>query len=668
MLIVITHYRFSSIMSYFSAQLMNDVSSSLYSEIAHEMSSGEIQTKFSANQTAAGILDPSDLSKLLDYTYAQVKTVSAATPSLYQVAWGGEDGTSLEVEKFEDGSIVFDFLDRSHIPVTRTITKRDPNGNIIKKEVSKDISYDPRTRPWYIRTKDAKTTTWSEVYPSSRTGLFGISASTPVYKKNGELNGLFKIKLRLDYLENFIASLKFSKNGIIYIVDNNGQVIAFPKIPQAHHKKLMTVQELTAFPWITKSFEEFIKTGRQKFSFQFLGEEYLATYTPLSFLTSNSWWIGVIVPQSDFTNELQRTNLIILVINLLILFLGLVLVSSLVSRVVKPLKSLTKEVERIKSFDLEGDSRIVSRIKEIRYISDAIHAMKQGLRSFKRYVPALLVRQLIETGENAELNGTKKSLAIFFSDIQDFTSIAEQMGPELLIPYMSEYFDKLSRIIVHNKGSIDKYMGDAIMAFWGAPIPEQKPCHRAAKAALACIRCVNEFNAKQVPKGYPALITRIGIHFGEVIVGNFGSSERLNYTAIGDVVNTANRLEGINKVYGTHIIVSETIYQIIHAQFILRKLDCISVKGKTKAGFIYELIGENEEIIPYDTNAYRVAFEKGFSAYQKADWTNAILNFNECVNIYPTDSVAPLFIRRCTQFKEDGPPADWNGVWHFSEK
>jgi adenylate cyclase len=301
-------------------------------------------------------------------------------------------------------------------------------------------------------------------------------------------------------------------------------------------------------------------------------------------------------------------------------------------------------------------------------LSQAIHSMKKGLQSFQRYVPAVLVRQLIETGNDVSIGGSKKKLAILFSDITNFTSIVEKEKPTQVMVQVCEYLNELSNIILQERGTIDKYIGDSIMAFWGAPLDEADPCRLAARAAVRCIKRLEVLNTKWRNEGKVQYPTRIGIHWGEAIVGNMGSSERLNYTAIGDAINFANRLEGINKVYGTNIIVSEAFFKKIQHDFVLRKVDYIVVKGRTSAGFIYELLAENKQDLSFDIDLYRSAFDKGFAAYQNQEWDEAIRCFSECLNIYPQDKVAPIFIDRCKIFKDSLPMQGWQGIWYFEGK
>jgi adenylate cyclase len=335
--------------------------------------------------------------------------------------------------------------------------------------------------------------------------------------------------------------------------------------------------------------------------------------------------------------------------------------------VVRPLKKITADIVRIKNFDLSGDLRVNSRIKEISYIADALTSMKKGLRTFQRYIPRTLVRQLIETGEDARIGGVKKPLAILFSDIKDFTTIAEQVDPYELTPHICDYFDALSQIIVLNNGTIDKYIGDAIMAFWGAPQHVDEPAIFAARTALRCIARSTELNNQWQMEGKPIFYTRIGIHLGDAIVGNLGSSERINYTAIGDTTNIASRLEGINKFYGTQIIVSDSVYQNIKDHFVLRMIDRVAVKGKQIYTDIYELIAETRDEVSFDLERYMVVFGKGFTAYKNSYWDEAIHHFRKCLEIYPEDTVAQVFINRCMHFKIH-PPIAWTGVWQLHEK
>jgi len=274
------------------------------------------------------------------------------------------------------------------------------------------------------------------------------------------------------------------------------------------------------------------------------------------------------------------------------LFMSALIISYFVNRIVKPIKMLAAETEQIKQFNLDGNSRVVSRIKEVMLLKSAIDAMKKGLRHFQRYVPKVLVQQLIALGPNAHIDGEKKQLAVFFSDIENFTSIAETMEPQQLIRQLGEYFEALTQIIILENGTIDKYIGDSIMAFWGAPLVDDAGAIHAARAALRCQEKLISLNAKWRQLGLSPLQTRMGIHLGDAIVGNLGSSERWNYTAIGDTVNIASRLEGLNKAFHSQIVVSDKVYEQTKAIFTFKLLGSVALKGRSEKIVVYELLGE----------------------------------------------------------------------------
>ena len=421
----------------------------------------------------------------------------------------------------------------------------------------------------------------------------------------------------------------------------------------------------TSIPLISQSLDKYIKSGEKNniFSIDFNGETYMISYKPVASFEEYGWLIGVIVPREDFTKDLQAVYITTLAVGAVILLLAMIFISGLISRIVKPLNLLVQETENIKLFNLEGEVEVKSRIKEIAHLRDAVHSMKNGLKLFQKYIPKVLVKQLIESGEDVRIGGVRKKLTIFFSDIQGFASITEKTDPNDFIIQMGEYFEELTNIIIEEKGTIDKYIGDSIMAFWGSPLPEMIPSHHAARAALDCQAKLDMLNKKWISEGQNPLITRIGIHTGDAIVGNLGSSERLNYTAIGDSINIASRLEAINKNYKTNIIVSGAVYKEIKDKFVMRFVDRVIVKGRTKGINIYELLGEDIRKIKFDFAKYRPVFSRGFDAYKQQKWDEAISYFKTCLEIYPEDNIAPIFIGRCTQYKFIPPDEEWLNMW-----
>lgn len=635
-----TYQRALFTMSYVALKLMHQASTMVLFEVQNELNHAAAVSQLSAKLIGSGIVQPAHISELQHYESSLLppssKNISENPASHFILVPEENNKNSPLIQRYVDNN--------SH----HLTSKHD----------------DPYQRPWYIAAKKAGETVWTDVF-INQYGFLNISVATPVYK-NKELYGVYALDMRLDFLRHFIENINVTKHAIIYIVTRQGKIIAFPQLEQFRNNNLLDIHSIFSTPWVVAAFDYYRKTGFNQFIFHYNNVEYVATFEALPASFKKDWLISIVIPASDFIAQLHKTYLLTAVVGFLILILGIGLVSILTSLVVNPLRRITQEIVRVKHFNLEGEVHVQSRIKEISYIADATNAMKHALRSFQKYVPASLVRQLIKAGEDAHIGGTRKTLVIFFSDIKNFTTISEAINPEELTGHIGNYFNELSKIIVQEKGTIDKYIGDSMMAFWGAPLPEENPCQHAARAALKFAKLLVELNAKWQAEGKPELLTRMSIHMGEAVVGNFGSSERFNYTAIGDSINLANRLEGANKIYGTQIIVSDTVYEVIKDQFILRKLDRVKLRGKVEINTIYELIAMDHEQLTYDLEAYSNYFEQALFSYRNRVWDEAIEYFAKCLHIYPEDQVAPLFIKRSEHFKLNPPSQHWDGVHHMN--
>jgi adenylate cyclase len=344
-----------------------------------------------------------------------------------------------------------------------------------------------------------------------------------------------------------------------------------------------------------------------------------------------------------------------------LIILAILLLSSLIviyfsKRISSPIVTLAEEVKKIRDLELESEVRVKSNIKEIFLMDNAIAAMRIALRSFARYVPKKIVKDLIGIGEEIAIGGEKKEITILFSDISGFTTIAESCPIDLLIQLLGEYFDTMSKIILESQGTIDKFTGDGIMAFWGAPISLPNHALRACTAALLCSALLVKFNEDRRKKGLPEFPTRFGINTGTVIVGNIGTSDRINYTVIGDAVNTTARLQEIDKIYHTTIILSEDTYAEVKEEFVVRPLDVIAVKGKKEKIKIFELVakkgGEKEILATPEQIELCHSFNEGFEAFQRKDFKLALSFFQEIQRKYPEDFPTKIYLDRISEAKE----------------
>ncbi len=264
------------------------------------------------------------------------------------------------------------------------------------------------------------------------------------------------------------------------------------------------------------------------------------------------------------------------------------------------------------------------------------------------------------------LGGEKRNITIFFSDIRGFTAISEKLDPEDLVHLLNEYLTEMTLIITKNQGLVDKYMGDAIMAFWGAPLDQPSHAEIACSSSLEMIEKLRELQKKWKKEGIPSFDIGIGLNSGNAIVGNMGSKSRFDYTAMGDNVNIASRMEGLNKMYGTNIIIAEHTYKIVKDKFETRKLDAVRVKGKKKPILIYELLSGNDNLSKKQRDFVQ-NFEEGLELYFKKKWKTAIKSFQEALKVMD-DTVSHLFINRCKEFIKNPPPKDWDGIWELKSK
>jgi adenylate cyclase len=616
----------------------------------------------------AGALSLNNDKRLEGYTIEVLKSY----PQTSMFYLGDEHGNFVMARRQADGSIATDVINRNTSPPTEIWKYRNASFNIINTVKSTAIKYDPRLRPWYEGAKKSKSLYWTDVYIFFHDGKAGITAAYPAVAPNGKFFGVFGLDIHLDEISHFLKNLKIGENGIAFIVNEKNELVAYPDVSRTikeEHGKLRPVNiEEMGIASITTSFRECQQQGKTKCVVETGGKRFIASYQDFPESFRARWKVGVVVPEDDFVGAAKDQMRVSLVICGIILMISISLAMLLSRGISKPIKLLTREANRIKNFHLDDKITIKSYIREIQVMSNAIAAMKSGLQAFRRYVPAELVRQLISTGEEAHLGGHKRELTVFFSDIAKFTTIAEGMAPEDLMLHLSEYFDELTRILTAQHGTVDKYIGDGIMAFWGAPVSDDNHALHACNAALICQERLKDLNRKWADAGKSPLATRIGISSGETVVGNVGSSERINYTVMGDNVNLASRLEGVNKLYGTQIIVSRATYEAVAEKFWFRPLDIVAVKGRSGGTTIYELIMKKGEEDTDQVAELCVEFAKGFETYLARDWKVGIKIFQSLTKKFPHDIPADLYLTRCRHYLSNPPEADWQGIAYLESK
>jgi len=301
-----------------------------------------------------------------------------------------------------------------------------------------------------------------------------------------------------------------------------------------------------------------------------------------------------------------------------------------------------------------------------RYVTE--ERQKRFIRgAFSTYLAPSVVAEIIKSPEKLALGGEDRVITAFFSDVQGFTSISEKLSAPELVVLLNEFLTEMTDIILANKGTLDKFEGDAIIAFFGAPIVMPDHAARACRACVQMQKRLVELRTKWKEENRPLLRMRIGMNTGKAVVGNMGSKARMDYTMMGDTVNTAARLEGVNKIYGTYTMISEQTYVQTADAVVVRELDAVNVVGKGEPVRVYEVVGFPEDVRE-ETRELLDHYSRGLAAYRQRGWDEATNHFKEALSIRPDDGPSITMTRRCEQYRLDPPPEGWNGSFTMTSK
>ena len=281
------------------------------------------------------------------------------------------------------------------------------------------------------------------------------------------------------------------------------------------------------------------------------------------------------------------------------------------------------------------------------------------------YLSKSVMEEVLKDPNKLRLGGQRKNISVLFSDIAGFTTISEKLAPETLARLLNNYLTEMTKIVFEENGVLDKYIGDAVMAFWGAPLANKNHALAACQTALKMKSALQSIKASWAKEGAGNFDVRIGINTGEMVVGNMGSDMRFDYTLIGDNVNLGSRLEGINKEYGTNIMISDSTYQKVKSLVVARKIDKVAVKGKKQGIVIYEL--RSLGVAQKDEQEFLADFEKARRLYEKGKFKEALKEFTKFAKVYPQDNPAKVYLERCKTLTKQ-KPKNWDGVFRAEKK
>ena len=634
-------------------------------------------------------LNKESLTKLAHYW----QRVMTAQPYFTFFSADLESDILLSIERIQDGKFTIReaHVDRKHatIEIFDFWPEDYPKRKFYARKKIQMTSASARL-PWYIKAKEAGRPVWTDAR-TIRLGAEafpGITYAAPFYDKDGKLLGVMTIDYNITAISEFLVKNRVGKAGFAFIIekpaDGDMRVIACPK-PEILTRAVTDSRGRIQYEFvpirnlsddrIVRFMEKFSQAtlkhpgaSLRTFDFTSEGTDYFGSYHLMTGKELPRWTIALVIPRDEIMGPVKRNNRQTLIIGLASFFVILIVSAWISLRISKPLDKIARESEAIGQFELEAKPLGRSVFKEVDQLMIATQNMKTGLRSFQKYVPADLVREIMASGQETELGGRRETLTMFFSDIKGFTSISEVISPESLVEQMAEYLGVMSNEIRKDPpGTVDKFIGDSIMAFWGAPTPNPDHAPSACHAALLCQERLGQLREKWKQEGKPLFFQRVGIYTGEVIVGNIGSETRMNYTVIGDAVNMASRLEGLNKSYSTQIIIGDTTCDLVKEEFIVRPLDLVSVVGSTKGIKIYELIGEKKTPDEQEIQVAELC-ATGLELYLNRRWNEAMEHYKKVLELSPGDQPSIIMLERCRLYLENRPPDDWTGIHRIESK
>jgi adenylate cyclase len=389
------------------------------------------------------------------------------------------------------------------------------------------------------------------------------------------------------------------------------------------------------------------------------GRKFFVSFRPLAH--TQDWRVGVVGPADYYLQDLRRMRSWMMAASLLLLVAVLLSGAMALRSIRRALGRIDCETARMRRFDFTPSSSD-ARFRDVATTLDSLERAKTALRALEKYAPTELVRELYESNRDPVLGGELRELSIMFTDIRDFTSLAEQLAPDRLARLLGLYFEQMTAAIRASQGTVDKYIGDAVMAMWNAPKVCADHPLLACAAALACVEATAKLFASPAWTGAPPLETRFGLHTDQVMVGHFGAPDRLSFTALGDGVNLASRLEGLNKLYGTTILTSATIYERAKDKFSFRRLDRVAVKGRTAGVEVYELLGVrgSSQVRTEVVQAY----ERALDCYFGRDFSGA----GTLLATQIDDRPSAVLLERCRRLQEAPPSEPWDGTYVLFSK
>ncbi len=548
-----------------------------------------------------------------------------------------------------------------------TIDYLASDGSPVAPPHSRASAFDPRTRPWYTRALAADGVTATPPYRFTSSGEIGLTAARRLRAEGG---GVFGVDLTLSNLSGFLALQRPTPESRIYLFTPEGKVLAWAGAEGdepsdgAGSAESASVPGLKDFsdPFASVLHAHLFESGPLPHALDQEGRSYIAERTEFTGPLGATNYLGIVVPTDHFTRRITELGRKSTFMSIGLILVAVPLIAFASQAFSRPLHRLAAEADAIRAFELEGPVEVHSRVREIQALATSMERMKSGLRTFGVYVPRDLVRQMIAQSSPPELGGERREITVLFSDIAGFTPIADRLEPEVVMQRMSTYFETATTALLDSGGTIDKFMGDAVMALWNALIDDAEHPRSACRGVLAARDALTDLSTRLVAEGLAPMPTRFGLHAGVAVVGNVGSSERMNFTALGATVNLAARLEPLNKVFCTEILVSEQLAERVRQHFHLRSVALVKPKGVTAPLRVHELLGERGSDDAFD---WTLPWEAAFEAYVRGDLDEAHRRLESLPQALSADPVRGRLLDRIARSRKVRNGGPWNPVEAF---
>jgi adenylate cyclase len=422
-----------------------------------------------------------------------------------------------------------------------------------------------------------------------------MTSSAPL---RGHVRGVIAADLKLDKFSEFVNAQRPGEHGSVIIFDSFGVLIAHPDFARfveearAHpsHPQLPEIRGIRNGPVgeVMRMWD-----GSDRFEGSLRGDdgrEYLFRLLKFSQGNEYSGYSLLFAAEDDFAQSVRKLQIRGLVVALIVGSLFVPAAWIFGSRMSTSLRSITAQAGRLQTLEAPRDPPVTSNIAEIHELGKTLAVARRSIWSFARFVPKDIVRGIVDGSISPELGGMRREVTVLFTDVTNFTGIAETADPDGLMRQTSRHFSALTEAFLAEGGTVDKFIGDSVMVFWNAPHLQPDHVERACRAALAAQTASEALNTQFEAERLVPFVVRIGMHLGDAVVGNVGSAERMNYTVLGNSVNLAARLEGLNKEYGTTILVSEAVRDRVEHRFQFKLIASVVAKGMTTETRVYELV------------------------------------------------------------------------------